>query len=249
MAKVTKAIQNAVSEYCTNLRAKLGLQPADYSVDPWKYVQIFDGAKFFCKDEETAYALYGFGDEISPESARKIGACHLKRVWNEYLVGVSFECKAKESEIWKHINGGSATPPEVYANCYKLIPVKREIFRTTDINEDGMFEIELSPCQTAKFIPPEDELPRKEGNAAVFPLRIRLSGGMPTVPVKFEIFQAKYTRGVAFECGGEVYGFYTGVTYQIPDVAIEKWRARKDEAGAYLDVLLGMTFRKNDDWA
>ena len=157
MARATKALQNAVSEYCRNLRSKLDLRPADYNFDPWKTVQILDGAKFFCKDEETAYALYGFGDEISPECARELGACRLKRVWNEYLAGVWFECKAKENDIWKHMNGEKAAPPEIYANCYKLIPVKRELFRTIDINEDGMFEIELTPHTVGHFDPPPSE--------------------------------------------------------------------------------------------
>ena len=248
MARATKALQNAVSEYCRNLRSKLDLRPADYNFDPWKTVQILDGAKFFCKDEETAYALYGFGDEISPECARELGACRLKRVWNEYLAGVWFECKAKENDIWKHMNGEKAAPPEIYANCYKLIPVKRELFRTIDINEDGMFEIELTPHTVGHFDPPEDELPRKEGNCAIFPLRLRLSGGLPTGPVEFRIREGKYTQGVEFACGGESYLFYTGVSYQIPNVEIEKWRARKDEEGAYLEIRLVMTFRKNDDY-
>ncbi len=249
MAKITKAMQNAISEYCTNLRAKLDLRPADYSLDPWKTIQICDGAKFFCNDKETQYALIGFHDEISPECAKKLGACHLKRVWNEYLAGVWFSCYADEREIWKHMNGEKADPPEIYANCYKLIPVKREIFRTMDINEDGMFEIELTPHTVGHFEPPEDELPRKEGKSATFPLRLRLSGGMPTGPIDFRIVEGKYSQGVEFECGGESYIFYTGVSYQIPYVEIEKWRARKDEEGAYLDVLLCMTFRKNNDYA
>ncbi len=249
MQKNTRETQTAVSEYCKRLRDKLGLQLAEYDFDPWKNIQIYDGAKFFCNDTETAYALYGFNDELSPECARRLGACRLKRVWNEYLAGVWFNCYANERDILRHMHGERSAPPEIYANCFKLIPIKREIFRTMDINEDGMLELELTPYASGRFEPDEEELPRREGCLAIFPLRLRLSGEMPVDPVKFSVSEAKYSRLVELDCGKESYRFYTGVSYQKPLVEIKKYRARTDAEGAYLDILLKMTFQKNyGDW-
>ena len=241
MAKITKEMQAEIAEYCESLRAGLALRPAEYHFDPWKTVQIYEGAKFFCNDEATAYALYGFGDEISPECARKLGECHVKRVWSDHLAGVRFECKAKEGDLLKYMNGEAATPPVIHANCYKLIPIEREIFRTKEINEDGMFEIALTAGSYGKFDPPEDELPKKFGSMTL-PLRIRLSGGLPTGPIRFDTVSWKHCRRFTFTCGGGKYGFLMNFGDRLPGIEVPKWRARKDEDGVYLDVILKMSF-------
>lgn len=242
MTKISKKAQTEIAAYCKRLRADLDLEPPEYSFDSWNTVQIYDGGLFRCNDETTPFALYGFQDEVSPACARKLGSCRFKRLMNEHLASVWFETYAKETEIVKKMKGGAVEPPKVYANCFKLIPVKRELFRTIDINEDGMFEIELTPDKVGTFAPPEEDLPKKNGSAC-FPIRFRLSGGLPTGPVKFSFHDMKRLKSVTFACGGENYEFFTGTSYEAPEITIEKWRAREDEEGVYLDVLLEMHFR------
>lgn len=239
MPRITKEMK--IEEYCKNLRTGLDLQMPDYSFDPWKNVQIYDGGMFHCNDDDTPFALYRFYDEVSPACARRLGSCRIKRLMNDYLAGVSFKSYAQSKEIWKRINGETVEPPNVYATCFKLLPVKREIFRTIDINEDGMFEIELTPRRSELFCLPEEDFPKKSGSVT-FPLRIRLSGGMPADPVKFECSDAKRSKCVSFVCGGEEYQFFTGSSYEIPTVTIQKWYVRKDEEGVYLDILVQMEF-------
>lgn len=239
MPRITKDMK--IEEYCKNLRAGLDLQMPDYTFDPWKTVQIYDGGMFHCNDENTPFALYHYYDEVSPECAKKLGSCRLKRLMNEYLASVSFTSYAQSKEIWKRINGGTVNPPKVYATCFKLVPIKRELFRSLDINEDGMFEIELTPARSEFFCLPEEEFPKKEGTVT-FPLRIRLSGGMPTGPVKFVCSDEKRSKAVSFECGGEEYRFFTGSSYEVPTVTVTKWNAREDAEGTYLDLLVQMEF-------
>lgn len=245
MARVTKAMQ--IAEYCDKLRTELGFERAHYEYEEWNTLKILDGGQFHFNDENNMYALYDFREELSAECVKKLGACRFKRLMNEHLVSVWFNCPISDSSIRAHMNGQTAKLPTAYANCTKLIPISRDVFRGMDVNEDGMFEIDLTPSYYGKFCFSSNEFPKKNGRVT-FPLRLRLSGGLPTGPVNFQIDCVRNSHRVDFSCGGESYAFFVETDDDNPIVEIKKWRARKDEEGAYLDVLMEMSYFGYGRW-
>lgn len=245
MARVTKAMQ--VEEYCNKLRTELGFERAQYDYEEWNTLKVLDGGQFHFNNEENIYAFYGFREELSAACVRGLGSCRSKRLMNEYLASVWFNIPLSESAVWAHMNGQNGQLPAAYANCTKLIPIERALFRDMDVNEAGMFEMDLTPSYHEELDLRSGELPQKVGKAT-FPIRLRLSGGLPTGPVPFTINEARRSYEVAFSCGGEQYGFYAHAEEQKPIVSIKKWRARKDDEGAFLDVIMEMDFYHSRCW-
>lgn len=239
MARITKAMQ--IAEYCNRLRTELGFEDARYDYEEWNTLKILDGGLFHFNDESNAYALYDFRKELSAECVKKLGSCRFKRLMNEYLAGVWFNFPLSENAVWNHLNGKDGKLPTPYANCIKLIPIKRGLFRSMDVNEDGMFEIDLTPSEYGEFCLSTEELPKKNGTA-IFPLRLRLSGALPEAPVEFKISEARRSYLVGFSCGEESYEFYARASEDKPFVKIVKWRAGRDEGGDYLDLIMEMSY-------
>lgn len=246
MAKITKAMQ--IEEYCNNLRRELGIEKISYNCDIWHTMLVTDNGLYQFSDNKAIVALYKFFDTISADVARKLGGRQYKKSTNEYLVGVCFNNPMNENAVWNYMNGKAVKLPRVYSSCIKYIPVvKGEMFEKYNVNDDGLIEISLTADKLETFGFSNSEIPRT-GEVAL-PMRLRLSGELPTGPIEFKTDEYKHYPLLEFECGGSNYllgvisDFDTNVITS-DCVKVNKWRARKDDKGVYLDVIAEFKYKR-----
>lgn len=233
-----------IAEYCQTLRRELGIKGEPLpGYDPWNTVEIRDKGPFCFYDKRTPFALYGFRDMISAESARKLGIRKDGNAMNGYLVGVFFRSALSEKAMRKHI-AGKRTEAGALSECVKRIPVKRcELFRNFDINGDGLFETELENGYLREFRFFSDEIPLK--GTISFPLRIRLNGKFPVGPVSIRASDGRHFSLVEISYDDMKYVFSAPTSHdeiERQPIEIGEWRVREDDESVYIDVLLTYEF-------